>query len=76
MAKTRDRPRPNNTLQSGPGGDVAYGQDARMFGEGGQTIERAFEPGQDNKPHRDPATKAFRKASIHQGASDDREPAA
>ena len=46
MEKTREKqPRRNDALQSGADGKLAFGQDARRFGEGGQTIEAAFDPG-------------------------------
>ncbi len=48
------QPLRNDALQSGADGDVAYAEDARSFGVGGQTIERAFNPGHNDKPDRDP----------------------
>lgn len=55
MEKTEEKqPLRNDELQSGADGDLAYGEDARMFGEGGQTTERAFDPGHNDKPDRDP----------------------
>lgn len=53
MNKTEEKMR-NDELQSGADGDLAYGEDARMFGEGGQRVERAFDPSHDDKPDRDP----------------------
>ena len=54
MADRKDEePVGNETLQSGADGDLAYGEDARTFGAGGQVIERAFDPGQEDEPHRD-----------------------
>lgn len=50
----RELPHRNDTLQSGADEEsLAYGQDARTFGAGGQVVERAFDPGHNDKPDRD-----------------------
>ena len=54
MDKTKQQPWRNDALQSGADGDRAYGQDARRFGEGGQTIEEPFDPGHNDRPDRNP----------------------
>lgn len=54
MGKTTRQPRRNDALQSGKDDDLAFGQNARMFGQGGQRIERALDPGKDDRPERDP----------------------
>jgi hypothetical protein len=59
--------RRNDALQSGEG-NPSYGEDARMFGEGGQTTERPLEPGHKDAPDRDPE----RDQSLAQGEHPDR----
>lgn len=51
MDERESRRRENDSLQSGER-DPAYGQDARDFGVGGQTIERALDQGDDDAPDR------------------------
>lgn len=53
MDKSKEQTRRNEALQSGAD-DKALGQDAREFGEGGQTIERPLQPGHNDQPDRDP----------------------
>ncbi len=62
MSDRNDRRRENDSLQSGEG-NQALGQDERDFGAGGQVVERALEPGQDDQPHRD----VDRDATIPEG---------
>jgi hypothetical protein len=50
----RNKERTNDALQSSER-DLAYGQDPRSFGEGGQAAQRAFEPDHKDAPDRDPA---------------------
>lgn len=59
----------NATLHSGAGGDLAYGEDARRFGEGGQVIQRAFNPEHDDKPDRDPERDESLPPFQHPGRS-------
>jgi hypothetical protein len=46
------KPWSNDKLQSSET-DLAYGEDAHSFGAGGQTVERAFDTGHDDRPDRD-----------------------
>jgi hypothetical protein len=46
------KPWSNDKLQSSDA-NPAYGQNAHSFGAGGQTVERAFDTGHDDKPDRD-----------------------
>lgn len=46
------KPWSNDKLQSSDA-DPAYGQNAHSFGAGGQTVERAFDTGHNDKPDRD-----------------------
>lgn len=46
------KPWSNDKLQSSDA-NPAYGQSARSFGADGQTVERAFDTGHNDKPDRD-----------------------
>jgi hypothetical protein len=53
MEKRGQQPQHNDERQSGTDGNLAYGQDARMFGQGGQKIQRALDSRKDDRPERD-----------------------
>jgi hypothetical protein len=53
MSEREQERRTNDSLQSGEG-DLAYGEDARTFGEGGQTVQQPLQSGHDDAPDREP----------------------
>lgn len=72
MDERESRRRENDSLQSGER-DPAYGQDARDFGVGGQTIERALDQGDDEPRIASlAATGRCRRGSGTAGASHER----
>ena len=52
MSDKESNAQTNDSLQSGENRPAA-GEDARSFGQGGQVVQRAFEPGHKDSPDRE-----------------------
>lgn len=59
----------NDALQSSEE-DLALGQDARAFGEGGQKVQRPFAQGHEDAPDREPGRDETVPEFTHRGESD------
>lgn len=69
MDQRDEKSRDNDALQSSEG-DLALGQDARAFGQGGQKVQRAFEPGHRDSPDREPGRDESVPELDQQGGKD------